>query len=63
MSKGSRPRPFTVNQNEFGDKFESIFGKKPPRAPYVPPPLPAMEPEVSSEEKLKKMFQQDETDK
>ena len=26
--KGSRPRPFTVSQEEFGNRFEAIFGKK-----------------------------------
>ncbi len=40
MSKGSRSRPFSITQKEFGDKMESIFGKKAPREQYVPPPLP-----------------------
>lgn len=40
MSKGSRPRPFSVSQEEYGNKIDSIFGKKPPKEPYVPPPLP-----------------------
>lgn len=40
MSKGSRPRPFSVSQEEYGNKMDSIFGKKPPKEPYVPPPLP-----------------------
>lgn len=40
MSKGSRPRPFSVSQEDFGNKMDSIFGKKPPKEPYVPPPLP-----------------------
>jgi hypothetical protein len=35
MSKGSRPRPFSVSQDEFGEKIDGIFGKKPPREPYV----------------------------
>jgi hypothetical protein len=26
--KGSRPRPFTVSQEEFGNRFDAIFGKK-----------------------------------
>ena len=26
--KGSRPRPFSVSQNEFANSFEKIFGKK-----------------------------------
>ena len=28
MSKGSRPRPFSVDQNTFGNNFDAIFGKK-----------------------------------
>jgi hypothetical protein len=27
MSKGSRPRPFSVDQNTFGNNFDAIFGK------------------------------------
>lgn len=41
MSKGSRPRPFSVSQEEFGNRMDSIFGKKPPKERYVPPELPA----------------------
>jgi hypothetical protein len=26
--KGSSPRPFSVSQAEFGDRFDTIFGKK-----------------------------------
>jgi hypothetical protein len=26
--KGSRPRPFSVSQEEFDNRFEAIFGKK-----------------------------------
>jgi hypothetical protein len=43
MSKGSRPRPFSVSQEEFGNRLEGIFGKKPPRTQYIPPPLPGEE--------------------
>jgi hypothetical protein len=28
MSKGSRPRPFSVSQSQFGNNYDSIFGKK-----------------------------------
>ena len=28
MSKGSRPRPFSVSQEEFGNNYDAIFGKK-----------------------------------
>lgn len=28
MGKGSRPRPFSVSQNEFGNNFDNIFRKK-----------------------------------
>lgn len=45
--KGSRPRPFSVSQEEFGERLEGIFGKKPPKEPYIPPPLP----DVAQEEK------------
>ena len=40
MSKGSSPRPFSVSQEEFGNRMDAIFGKKPAKEPYVPPPLP-----------------------
>ena len=40
MSKGSKPRPFSIPQSEFNDRMDAIFGKKPPRPQYVPPPLP-----------------------
>jgi hypothetical protein len=26
--KGSKPRPFSVSQEEYDNRFESIFGKK-----------------------------------
>lgn len=35
MSKGSRPRPFSISQEEFGNRMDGIFGKKPPKEPYV----------------------------
>lgn len=41
MSKGSSPRPFSISQEEFGNRLESIFGKKPQKPQYVPPPLPS----------------------
>ena len=28
MGKGSRPRPYSVSQNEFGNNYDAIFGKK-----------------------------------
>jgi len=31
MSKGSTPRPYSVSQKEFGDKFDAIFRKPDPR--------------------------------
>ena len=40
MSKGSRPRPFSVPVSQYNDNMDAIFGKKPPRPQYVPPPLP-----------------------
>ena len=40
MSKGTRPRPSTVSQEELTARHEAIFGRKPPKERYVPPPLP-----------------------
>ena len=40
MSKGSRPRPFSVRPTEFNTNMDRIFGEKPKREQYVPPPLP-----------------------
>jgi len=40
MSKGSRPRPLSIPLDELNDRIEGIFGKKPPKERYVPPPLP-----------------------
>jgi hypothetical protein len=40
MSKGSRPRPFSVPLEEFNQNLTNIFGDKPKRPQYVPPPLP-----------------------
>jgi hypothetical protein len=40
MSKTSRPRPFSVPKEQFDSNHETIFGKKPPRTQWVPPPLP-----------------------
>ena len=28
MSKGSRPRPFSITQTEYANNFDRIFGKK-----------------------------------
>ena len=28
MSKGSRPRPYSVSQEKFADNYDAIFGKK-----------------------------------
>lgn len=28
MSKGSAPRPFSVTLDDFGDRFDAIFGKR-----------------------------------
>lgn len=42
MSKGSRPRPLSVSPTEFGKNMDRIFGEKPKKEQYVPPPLPDM---------------------
>ncbi len=31
MSKGSRPRPYSVSQKEFGNNYDAIFRKPDPR--------------------------------
>ena len=28
MSKGSKPRPYSVSQQQFGNNYDAIFGKK-----------------------------------
>ena len=33
--KGDTPRPFSVSQEEYQNRHEAIFGKKPARVPYV----------------------------
>jgi hypothetical protein len=40
MSKGSRPRPSIVSQEDLAARHSEIFGEKPPKPRYVPPPLP-----------------------
>jgi len=40
MSKGSRPRPFSIAQEELAARHDQIFGEKPKKERYVPPPLP-----------------------
>ena len=32
MSKGSRPRPYSVSQTQFGSNYDAIFRKPDPRA-------------------------------
>jgi hypothetical protein len=31
MSKGSRPRPYSVSQKDFGNNYDAIFRKPDPR--------------------------------
>jgi len=38
--KGSRPRPFSVPLEEFNQNLTNIFGEKPKKEQYIPPPLP-----------------------
>jgi hypothetical protein len=35
MSKGSRPRPYSVSQEEFGNNYDLIFRKKETMTPSV----------------------------
>ena len=51
MSRESRPRKSEVPQEELANRIESIFGKKPPKERYVPPPLPPELQKQSSHEK------------
>jgi len=51
--KGSRPRPFSVSQEEYSNSFDAIFGKKPPKERWVPPPLPTDKKEDKNTEKSK----------
>jgi hypothetical protein len=35
MSKGSRPRPYSVSQSQFANNYDTIFGKKDKMSPSV----------------------------
>lgn len=54
MSKGSRPRPFTVSQEDFSQSYDNIFGKKPPKERWVLPPLPVLDDKPKDTEKQNK---------
>jgi hypothetical protein len=49
MSKGSRPRPLSIPVDEYNNRLDAIFGQKPKKEQYVPPPLPE---EVKQESKV-----------
>jgi hypothetical protein len=53
MSKGTRPRLSIVSQQEIADRHQVIFGVKPPKPRYVPPPLP---PELQTQSYHDKTF-------
>ena len=40
MSKGSRPRPLSISLDELNNRLDTIFGEKPKKERWVPPPLP-----------------------
>jgi hypothetical protein len=40
MSKGSRPRPLSIPIEELNNRLDTIFGEKPKKERWVPPPLP-----------------------
>lgn len=40
MSKGDRPRPPSVPLSEYNARLDAIFGEKPKKERYIPPPLP-----------------------
>jgi hypothetical protein len=54
MGKGSRPRPFSVTQKEYSNSFDTIFGVKPPKERWVPPPLPVDEKQAKDTDKESK---------
>jgi hypothetical protein len=41
-----------ISQEEIAQRHQSIFGAKPPKQPYVPPPLPEELRTIGSFEKL-----------
>jgi hypothetical protein len=46
MSKGTRPRPFSVTQQEYNSRWDAIFSRdgldeRPTKPRWTPPPLPA----------------------
>jgi hypothetical protein len=45
MSKGDRQRPLSIPLSEYNNNLDTIFGKKEPKARWVPPPLPVEVPE------------------
>ena len=40
MSKGTRPRPSVISQEEIANRHTAIFGQRPAKPRYIPPPLP-----------------------
>jgi hypothetical protein len=40
MTKGSRPRPLSIPFEELDNRYDTIFGKKPVKPRWVPPPPP-----------------------
>ena len=40
MSKGSRPRPYSVPLAQYNAQMDVIFGEKPKKEQYIPPPFP-----------------------
>jgi hypothetical protein len=53
MSKGSRPRSSVISQEEIAARHTTIFGKKPPKPRWIPPPPPEdMQNLESSHERL-----------
>jgi len=53
MSKGTRPRPSVISQEEISARHTAIFGEKPKKERYVPPPLP---PELQTQSYHDKTF-------
>ena len=53
MGKGSSPRPYSVTQEEFGNRYDAIFGNKKKLNPEPQDQQPAAESNDSTEQESK----------
>ena len=49
MGKGSAPRPFSVSNDEYANRWDAIFGRDQPKEETKPEPKPEQE---NKDEKL-----------